>query len=147
MPTIPINYLAVVVAGVASFVLGFLWYGPLFGKQWIKMMKIPSEKVAAMKKKGMGPMVPQMLMALVASIVMSFVMAHSLIFASSYLGVYGISAGLQGAFWNWLGFMVPIVLSGTLWEGKSWNLFAFNAAYYLVSLAVIGSIISTWPAA
>jgi hypothetical protein len=29
-----INYLAVVAAAVSAFVLGGLWYGPLFGKAW-----------------------------------------------------------------------------------------------------------------
>lgn len=146
MPVIPINYLAVLVAALASFILGFLWYGPLFGKQWITMMKIPHAKVEEMKKKGMGPMLPQMGLALLSSLVMSFVMAHSLLFASSYLGVYGISAALQGAFWNWIGFQVPIILNGTLWEERSWKLFAFTSAYYLASLVLIGIILSLWPA-
>ncbi|MBI3341870.1 DUF1761 domain-containing protein, partial [Candidatus Curtissbacteria bacterium] len=33
-----INYMAVVAAAVVNMVLGFLWYGPLFGKPWMKMM-------------------------------------------------------------------------------------------------------------
>ena len=35
---IPINYLAVLAAAVSNMVLGFLWYGPLFGKTWSKLM-------------------------------------------------------------------------------------------------------------
>ena len=32
--TLDINWLAVLIAAVVTFVLGGLWYGPLFGKVW-----------------------------------------------------------------------------------------------------------------
>lgn len=32
--SLDINWLAVLVAAVVTFVLGGLWYGPLFGKVW-----------------------------------------------------------------------------------------------------------------
>lgn len=37
---VPVNYLAILVAAVLSMVLGFLWYGPLFGKEWTKLMGV-----------------------------------------------------------------------------------------------------------
>ncbi len=43
MIQVPINYLAVVVAAIANMVLGFLWYGSLFGKQWIKLSGFTAE--------------------------------------------------------------------------------------------------------
>lgn len=33
-----INYLAVLIAAVASMIIGFLGYGPLFGKAWMRLM-------------------------------------------------------------------------------------------------------------
>ena len=35
---LPINMVAILVAVVANFILGFLWYTPLFGKAWAKEM-------------------------------------------------------------------------------------------------------------
>lgn len=35
MQAVPINYVAVVLAAVANMILGFVWFGPLFGKLWI----------------------------------------------------------------------------------------------------------------
>jgi Protein of unknown function (DUF1761) len=32
--TLDINWLAVLVAAVVTFVLGGIWYGPMFGKVW-----------------------------------------------------------------------------------------------------------------
>jgi hypothetical protein len=41
-----INYLAIIIAVVAHFVLGFLWYTPLFGKAWAKNSKwIPLKRL------------------------------------------------------------------------------------------------------
>jgi hypothetical protein len=31
-----INWIAFVVAALSTLVVGFLWYGPLFGKAWMK---------------------------------------------------------------------------------------------------------------
>ena len=43
-PPVEINYLAVLVAAIASMALGFLWYGPLFGNQWKKQSKLRGQK-------------------------------------------------------------------------------------------------------
>jgi hypothetical protein len=84
-----------------------------------------------------------MLMAL-GSLIMVFVLAHSLVFASTYLSVSGIPAGLDAGFWNWLGFVVPATMGGVLWENKSWKWFSIVAGYYLVALLLAGCILALW---
>src|SRR5438445_10642116 len=42
-PQIHIHYAAIVTAVVASFLFGWLWYGPLFGKKWASLMKMPTD--------------------------------------------------------------------------------------------------------
>lgn len=122
-------------------VLGSLWYGPLFGKQWIALSGISSEKLEGAKAKGMGKSYSLMF---VGSLLMAYVLAHAIIFASDYLNVYGISAGLTGAFWNWLGFIAPVTLSSVLWDGKPWKLWLLNNGYNLASLMAMGAILSVW---
>lgn len=141
MPVVPINYPAAVVAALAGFVLGFLWYGPLFGAQWIALMGFSKKDMEVAKKKGM---VKQMVLALIGSLVMAFVLKHSLVFASEYLGVTGVSAGLQAGFWNWLGFIAPVTLGSVLWEGRSWKLWFLNNTYQLANLCLMGVILAVW---
>ncbi len=81
---------------------------------------------------------------LLGSLVMAFVLAHTIVFAMAFLGSTGISAGLQTGFWNWLGFVAPTTLASVLWEGKSWKLYALNNAYYLVLLSVMGVLLALW---
>ena len=138
---VPVNYLAVLVAAVLSMVLGFLWYGPLFGKPWMKLMGWTKESMKGMKQSEMMKMHG---LQFVGSLLMAFVLAHSLIFAATYLKVRGTSAGLQTGFWNWLGFVAPVTVGSVLWEGKSWKLWLLNNAYYLVTLSSMGILLSLW---
>ena len=138
---VPINYLAVLASTVIMMALGFLWYGPIFGKQWMVLMGFTTESIEAAKAKGMTKSFA--LMAL-GALFMSFVLAHSLIFASAYLNISGIGAGLQAGFWSWLGFIVPVSLGSVLWDGKPWKLWFINAGYYLVGLLLIGTLLALW---
>ena len=138
---VPINYLAVLVAAVANMVIGSIWYGPLFGKKWVKLQGWSKDDMEKMKEKGMSK---TYLLAFVGSLLMSFVLFHALVFAATYLNASGINAGVMAGFWNWLGFVAPVTLGMVLWEGKSWKLWFLQTGYYLVSLCVMGIILTTW---
>lgn len=141
MPQVPTNYLAVLGAAIVSMVVGFLWYGPIFGKIWMKEMGFTKEYMEAAKKKGMGKSYAIMF---VGSLVMSFVLHHALVFASTYLLASGVSAGLMAGFWNWIGFVAPVTLGSVLWESKSWKLWFLNNGYYLVTLCAMGVTLALW---
>ncbi len=136
----PINLLAVLAAAIANMIIGALWYGPLFGRKWMGLIGITPEE---MKTMSMTP-VKAMLIGFILTLVMAYVLAHNIVFGSAYLEMSGATAGMQGAFWNWLGFVVPVTAGVWLWEGKSWKLWALNAGYYLVALLVAGAIIGAW---
>src|SRR5262245_51700624 len=101
---VPVNYLAVLASAVAMMVLGFLWYGPLFGKTWSRLMgwgEMTPEKMAEMQKKAR----PGYAITFVGALLMAYVLSHGITFGMAYLGESGLSGGLQGAFWYWLGFV------------------------------------------
>lgn len=140
---VPVNYLAIVVASLLSMGLGSIWYGPLFGKTWTGLMgwsKADMEKGMADK----SGMMKNYGIQFIGSLFMAFVLAHALVFAKSYLGSTGISAGLQTGFWNWLGFVAPVTLTTVLWEGKSWKLWLLNNGYFLTLLMMMGVLFSLW---
>lgn len=138
----PVNYIAVLGATVATMILGALWYGPVFGKPWMRMMGFTPESMKSMK---LSPGAAMGIMA-VLSLLMNYVLAHGIVFGNAYVGTSGIEGGMTGAFWYWLGFCVPLTAGVFLWESKSWKLWAFNALYYLVALLVAGAILGAWPA-
>ena len=144
MPAVPLNYLAIVVAAAASTIIGMIWYGPLFGKQWKALMGFTDESVKTMT---MTP-TKAIIGGCIASLVMAYVLAHSLgfvVLAAEYLGLSDVSSGLQAGFWNWLGFVAPVTLGAVLWEGRPWRIWFLNAGYWLVSLLAMGLILALWP--
>ncbi len=137
MADIMINYWAVLGAAVASFVIGMLWYGPLFGKQWMKLAGITP---ASMKKMNMSP-ARAMTLGFIVSLVTAYVLSHFV----DLLSVTTLGGAAQFAFWAWLGLIAPINLGAWLWEGKPFNLFVLNTAYWLVSVIVMSGIVAVWP--
>ncbi len=136
---IVVNYWGVISATVASVVLGTLWYGPFFGKQWMTLMGITMGEMTPEKK---AQMWKSYFFMTVGSLVMSYVLTHSLFLAMAFYQTSGISAGLMAGFWNWLGFVMPVTLGVVLWEGKPWKLWFINSGYYLVALLLMGCVLS-----
>ncbi len=134
---VEINYLAVLVAGVINMVVGFLWYGPLFGKIWLPLSGHTPESMEAAKQK---PMTMSYVIATIGALVMAYVLAHVL---ATY-NADTISLGFQGAFWLWLGFIATVMLGKVLWEGKSWKLWCLDSAYYLVVLLINSAVLVSW---
>ncbi len=134
---ITVNYYAVLACGFASLVLGMLWYGPIFGKIWIKLMGFTQAHMEEAKKKGMCP---SMVMAFIASCVMAFVLAQYL----GWNGLETIDKAAIGAFWIWLGFFATASISPVLWEGKSWKLYFIGIAHQLVQLLIFTAILVSW---
>lgn len=136
-----INYLAVLAAAASSIVLGFLWYGPIFGKPWMKLMGIDPKNLDKEKMKGMNKTYALMT---IGSLVMAYVLAHTTEFAMTYTKTYGWIGGAMSGFWTWLGFMAPIQMDEVLWGSKPWKLYFLNTGYRLVALLVMGMIIAVW---
>lgn len=134
------NWLAIVLCGVAAVIIGFVWFGPLFGKAWMSSMgkTMPSPE----ERKAMGgAMMKSMVIAFIGAMITAFVLARAIMLGSAAENIAGIPAALHFAFWNWLGFMAPVVLGAVLWEGKSWKWFLITAGYYLVNLIAMGAIL------
>lgn len=133
----PVNYYAVLACGVASMMLGMMWYGPIFGKVWIKLMGFTEKDMTAAQKKGMGP---TYLMAFLSSCVTAFVLSGYL----SYNGLASINTAMIGVLFIWVGFYATTALSPVLWEGKSWKLYFIGISHQLVQLAMFAAILVSW---
>jgi len=122
-------------------VLGFLWYGPVFGQAWKKEMGFTDESMRKMK---MSANQAYAMMA-VTALVQAYVLAITLDISKVAFGGLDVAMALQGGFWLWLGFIAITQLGVVLWEGKSWKLFFLNVSYSLVSILIMSAIIASWP--
>src|SRR5580692_746010 len=138
---VSVNFLAVLVCGIVAMAIGYLWYGPLFGKQWAATMGWSQEQVQQRMKSGSSW---NYLWMFIGALVMALVLAHSVTFASMYGGFSGGAIGAWIGFGCWLGFVAPSSVGGVLWEGKPWKWWFILNGYYLVTLIVMGIIIAVW---
>lgn len=135
---LPINYVAVIVAALANFIIGFLFHGPLFGKTWMRLADVHpkgDEKFANM--------IPQMVKNFLVNILFAYVLAAVYLFASTspLMGGSGAWAGLVCAFWVWLGFIFTMSSIEVIWMGRSYKLWSFELASSLTACLAMGAII------
>jgi hypothetical protein len=135
-----INYLAVLVCGILAMIIGGLWYGPLFGKTWMKTIGVNPDDKEAVKKmqKSAGPLyVIQFLLALMQIWILA-----------NYIQGWDEVSGIENALWLWLGFVMPTIAAASMWNNEpaktSLTRFSIQAGYQLVCLVLFGLILGMW---
>jgi hypothetical protein len=138
---LPINYVAVLVAAVVAFIIGFLMHGPIAGKLWMKLANIHPTG-----KEKFADMIPQMVMNLLVNIISAYVLAAIYLFASTspFMGGSGALNGMVCAFWVWFGFNATATSIDVIWMGKSKKLWLFEAVSSLIVFLAMGAIIAVW---
>jgi hypothetical protein len=131
---IPSNFYAIALVVFINFIIGWLWYGPLFGKAWALEMKMDMSKVPEK-----GVVIKGMLLMLLGNFLMAYVISHDIFAWSKVPGMEKMDEAGMGpifatAFFTWIGFYVPTHIGATTWEGKSWKLTFINLAYHFVTL-------------
>lgn len=128
-----INWLSVVVATVAAFAVGSLWYSPLmFTKIWQKEVKLSDEDI---KNANMG-------MIFGSAFVLNFIAA---IVLEMFLGPEAsLFAGLMAGVLVALAWIGTALGTNYLFARKSFRLFLIDAGYFLVYYAVMGIILGAW---
>ncbi len=136
MIPLDINVWAVAVSAIAAMIIGALWFSPiLFGTIWSNLMGFTSSKMEEMKKGSMAKFYAAgFLLEVVTAVVLYKVMGIAEITEMV------VAINLAGLLW--LGFMVPLILSGVLWENKPMKLVFIVAAHRLVTLVVMAAITS-----
>jgi hypothetical protein len=137
MPQMDVNWLAIIVAAVAAFAIGALWYSPMmFGRQWMAAHGHTPEKLAAMQS-SMG-------ITYTFSFVTYLIMAMVLALLVWLIGATTAIRGIVLAVLTWLGFGFTIGLNTNLYSDKPPKAFMIDAAYQLVHVIVMGAIIGGW---
>ena len=132
--SVVINLSAVLIAAISGVIVGFLWYGPLFGKMWLYLVdKTPQE----MKK---VKVIRRYIIMFFSMLLMAFVFAQILFLALAHTPFDGFKVGLL----IWFGFVIPTGLANVLWTGKSKVLYMLDMGYYLVVLSVMGIVLTAW---
>ena len=133
-----LKYPAVIVATLVHFILGGLWYSPLlFGNKFLQIIAWTPQQIEQMQAKGPAK---ELIVAFVTSLVLVYILAHFV----QYTKATNAMAGIQTAFWLWLGFIATTNIATVLFEQRPLGLYLINAGYQLVACALAGAILALW---
>src|ERR1700693_1028934 len=133
MNTFKRDYLPVIVAVLAAFVVSTIWYSPLlFGKQWVilrsQWMHIaPDPHIASWK-----PLAELARETIVAYVLSRLVEQQSIDLLRSALSL---------GFWVWLGFPVTMLVGASLWDNKPWALSLIHGGDWFTKMLVMTAVI------
>ena len=123
------NLLAILVAAAAGFLVGGLWYGPLFGKMWMAENGFTEDEL---KKANMLKIYG---LTFAFSVLSAVFLGHLLaFFDTNTRSTLMISTGIA------LGYIVPAIGTNYLFARKSGKLFAIDAGYWVVFYAAMGLV-------
>lgn len=134
-----VNYLAVLVSGVAIFILGGLWYSPLlFAKKWVALQgrDMDEMKAAAAGK----PMALYYLAVLICGLLTAWVLAIIL----NHFGYLTMLRGVEVAVLCWLGFTGATSFGNVLFSMRPMGLWLIDTTYNLVAFIVAALILTCW---
>jgi len=127
------NYPAILVCAIVYWLIGGLWYGVLFSKQWMALEHWTDQQAS------MSPVVPYIVTFLL-DLLIAFVLAQICIWRNADNASRGAAIGVL----LWLGIVGPITFTTYMYEYRSKELFAINEFYPLVGLAVMGAMLGAW---
>ncbi len=138
----PVNWLAILVAGIVIFVLGGLWYSPvLFSKKWLALQNKTEEQ---MRAEAAGANMPLMYAsAFITGLITAWVMALVFAHIANDIQMNAAHGALLGAL-IWLGFAATTSYATALFSGKPRQLWFIDSAYNLVSFVLAGIILAVW---
>lgn len=129
-----LNWWAILVATAAAFALGYVWYGPVFGKAWLAALGKTEDEL----QPSPTPFVVSFVAALATCVVVAALM--------NGLGMTGVADGAVFGLLTGVGFIAAAMASDSAFCGWGWKLWAIQAGYRVAYSVIMGAIIGSWPA-
>lgn len=125
-----VSWVGVILATVASVIIGATWYSPaIFGSFWARSLGYDESSLTPSPLNYGG------------AVLVAFVMSLILAVFIKQLPVTGIIDGAKVGFMAWLGFVAPVLFSGVIWAGKPILVYLIDVGCNLVILVAAGAIL------
>ena len=131
-----LNWVAILVAAIVSFLFEALWYSVLMN-QWLT--GIGHTKEWLMSNTGISPPV-QYAVAILCSIVVAAILTVCIQASGEQTALRGIIVAAI----IWFGFIATSVAKEYIFEVRSLQIYAINTGYALIDYIIIGAIVGAW---
>ena len=161
------NFYILFIAAIIPMIIGFVWYGPLFGNAWMKEMGFTKESLEGQNMAKI--FILSYIFSLLVAFFLQFIVIHQMgvfqtlvnepgfneqtgeafTYFQDFVGKYGdrfrnFQHGVIHGVMSGLFFVLPVLSIIALFEKKSFKYVAINAGYWIVTLAIMGGVICQW---
>jgi hypothetical protein len=134
-----INYLAVLIAALAGFGFGAVYYMSL-ARPWMNAIGWTPEEQAAHKKGELNPSKLPFVIAIVANVIMAWVLAGLI----AHMGPVTIRSGIISGAFSWLGFVITTLSVNYAFSVRQPMLTVIDGAHWLGVLVIMGAVIGAF---
>jgi hypothetical protein len=131
-----VNFWAVLVAAVATFMIGGVWYGAVFAKMWAAIHGFSEEELKCMEKKTLRNFAIFFVGDLLAALVMSIFVIN--------LGIETVGGGVQLGLAIWVGVSVTGGSARNAAYNKPLSAFLIDVCHELLSVVAMCAIVGGW---
>jgi hypothetical protein len=129
-----LNFLAIGVASVVYFGLGSVWFGPLFGKQWLKLVGLSLTEED--KKNALFMFAKTFLLDFLITLSTALILV--LTKSETTSDALKVSAIIG------LGFVIAPFLGNYIYAKRSMKLFFIEGFYHVICIAIVSIILTIW---
>lgn len=134
---VEVHILSIIFAVIVNIVVGMLWFSPImFGKYWQKLV---NKTDADLQMKPLD-MILSIIIALLMATGLNSVLQFSLIVSqlNEIVNIFATAGMITATF------IIPPLMNGVIWEGRSYKLLAINVSHLFVTLVLMGAVLSIW---
>ena len=134
-----VSYLAIVLAAVAGWVFGAIWY-TVFSTQWQLAAGVTPGKMRQAQK------TPAFYLPFVIAFLALVVMAWILAGLIGHLGPgqFTVRNGVISGAFCWLGFVITSMAVNNGFAGRDWRLLLIDGGHWLAVLLLMGAILGSF---
>ena len=133
MDFLNVNWLAIAAGALFNMVFGALWYGPILGKSWMKLMGLNKEEI---QKPSPAIFIVPAISAIIAAYVLNLFI--------HFFQVTHLLTGLGFGALLWTGFVATTSVTKSTFDDKNLGVWAIYAFYQLLVFGIEGAVFAIW---
>ncbi|MFZ1102683.1 MAG: DUF1761 domain-containing protein [Hyphomicrobiaceae bacterium] len=135
----PGKYLAILIAAIAGFAFGAVWYG-LLGRQWMAARGLSEAEAKART----GPSPVPFIVSFIALLIMALMLSGVLVHLARGGTEMSLRSGMISGFFLWLGFVITAMAVNHAFQGERRLLTVIDGGHWLGVLLIQGAILGWW---
>jgi hypothetical protein len=135
-PRIRQNYVAILIAAIACFLVEAGWYS-IFMQPWL-------DGIGRTRQWLMGPAAINPALQYATALISAALMATAISCVTQLTGAQTALRGIRVAALLWFGFVLTTWSTEYVFEVRPWSLLGINAGFWLLGMIVMGAIVGAW---